>query len=69
MSFECRQTSEAQNLAALQATIALQLNEPPLTFASLEGARDFSSIEMRGFLLHSEFGIRVSPDTSPAPQA
>ena len=26
-------------------------------------------IEMRGFLLHSEFGIRVSPDTSPAPQA
>jgi uncharacterized membrane protein len=26
-------------------------------------------IEMRGFLLHSGFGIRVSPDTSPAPQA
>ena len=26
-------------------------------------------IEMRGFLLHSEFGIRVSPNTSPAPQA
>lgn len=36
--FECRQTSETQNLAALQATIGLQLNEPPLAFASLEGA-------------------------------
>lgn len=36
--FGCRQTSEAQNLAALQATIALQLNEPPLAFASLGGA-------------------------------
>lgn len=38
MFFECRQTNEAQNLAALQATIALQLNEPPLAFASLKGA-------------------------------
>lgn len=37
--FECRQTSETQNLAALQATIGLQLSEPPLAFvASLEGA-------------------------------
>lgn len=35
--FECRQTSEAQNLAAQQTTIALLLNEPPLAFASLEG--------------------------------
>lgn len=38
MFFECRQTSEAHNLAAQQATIALLLNEPPLAFASLEGA-------------------------------
>lgn len=38
MFFECRQTSEAQNLAAQQATIALLLNEPLLAFASLEGA-------------------------------
>lgn len=36
--FECHQTSEAQNLASLQATIALQLNEPPLAFASQERA-------------------------------
>ena len=36
--FECRRTSETQNLAALQATIGLQLSEPPLAFASLEGA-------------------------------
>lgn len=35
--FECRQTSETQK-AALQATIGLQLSEPPLAFASLEGA-------------------------------
>lgn len=38
MFFECRQTSEAQNLAALQAAVGLQLSEPPLAFASLEGA-------------------------------
>ena len=36
--FECHQTSEAQNLAAWQATIGLDLNEPPLAFASQEGA-------------------------------
>lgn len=36
--FECRRTSETQNLAALQATIGLQLSKPPLAFASLEGA-------------------------------
>ena len=36
--FECHQTSEAQNLAAWQATIGLHLNEPPLAFASQERA-------------------------------
>lgn len=34
--FECRQTSESQNLAALQESISTQLNEPQLAFESLE---------------------------------
>ena len=34
--FECRQTSQSQNLAALQESISTQLNEPQLAFESLE---------------------------------
>ena len=67
--FECRQTSETQNLAALQATIGLQLSEPPLAFASLEGRRmknaRLPSSENRAFCRRQLLSSQPMPGYKP----